>query len=184
MPITIASPLREAIRQVGGDHRAVRLLARIHGRMWRLEDEARSNRASDATIVQVKRSIDRLNGMRHRVIDRIDDSIRLPEQSSVSGPVRYSETFGELTDRLIILEYKIQHARRLALDATLPETTRRRCGERAAQLEIWRTHLCDVLAEQANDGLAGTAMLPPRSEFKMYNDPELNPVLIEESRHA
>jgi hypothetical protein len=179
--VAVAPLIEGTIRSLNGDCHAVRVLAQLHARLWRLEDQARSSRIPGSALVTVKRSIDRWNGMRHRLIDRIDSSIPVRSRPDAVVGRRCSETFGELTDRLIILQLKINHARLSLEDAKLAPATRLRCYERTMGFELWWEYLCDVLREQATEFHKGSAVLPPRAEFKMYNDRELNPVMRAEN---
>lgn len=176
----IGIALWRATTRLGIDREALNRLARVHKRLWSLEDRARSRTSPDSTIAAVKRSIDRLNGIRHSVIDRIDDSVHgWPRRD---GAVLYSETLGELADRLIILQLKVENAWSLARDRDLTESARSRCARRARGFEQWRRHLRAVLTQQLADTMAGRAGLPPRAEFKMYNERDLNPVTRAEAR--
>jgi carbamoyltransferase len=161
--------------------RAGRLLAatlgdlqQLHVALWQLEDQAR---APGATI-EVKREIDRHNARRHELIDRVSTWFAAwPAAADGRG---YSETPGELCDRLLIIDLKIEHAARLHAEACLPDAVRLQCVAKTAGLREWRRHLQVHLVEMLDDVAAGRAHLPPRAEFKMYNDPLLNPAL----RHA
>lgn len=147
----------------------------IHGTLWALEDSARG---ADATI-DVKRRIDVHNGRRHEIIDRMSAHFHAAASPPTTGRT-YSETPGELCDRLLIIDLKIEHGARLHADAGLPDNVRRLCISKTTGMRAWRRHLQAHLVEMLDDLEAGRARLPPRSEFKMYNDPLLNPVL----RHA
>jgi hypothetical protein len=125
----------------------------------------------------VKRAIDRENARRHRLIDAVDAAL-----CATAAPYRpaaqrcYSETLGELCDRLLILDLKIGNLQRLALDAELPPAESARCRDHHQHQTRWRLHLQQCLAQQLADHRSGRALLAPRAEFKLYNEPLLNPV--------
>jgi carbamoyltransferase len=150
-------------------------LHEIHGTLWELEDAARG---TDATI-DVKRRIDVHNGRRHEIIDRMSAHFHAAAAPPADART-YSETPGELCDRLLIIDLKIEHGARLHADAGLPDELRQLCISKTSGMRAWRRHLQAHLVEMLDDLAAGRARLPPRAEFKMYNDPLLNPVL----RHA
>ncbi len=164
----------ERLERAGAELELVIQLQELHARLWALEDAAR---APDATI-EVKRDIDRHNARRHELVDRM--SAQFAAAPREPGGRAYSETPGELCDRLLIIDLKVEHAARLHAEAGLPDDVRRRCVSKTEGLRVWRRHLQAHLVEMLDDIAAGRAQLPPRSEFKMYNDPLLNPAL----RHA
>jgi hypothetical protein len=152
-------------------------LRAAHEQLWALEDCARSTSADDAEIARVKRAIDRENGRRHRLIDALDAALRAGVAPCRPPAQRcYSETLGELCDRLLILDLKIANLQRLTQDVELPSAESARCSERHAHQARWRAHLQQCLAEQLADHGTGRALLAPRAEFKLYNEPLLNPV--------
>ncbi len=152
-------------------------LRATHEQLWALEDCARSTSADDAEIARVKRAIDRENGRRHRLIDALDAAMNAAVAPYRPATQRfYSETLGELCDRLLILDLKIGNLQRLAHDPALPAGESARCSERHAHQTRWRAHLQQCLSEQLADHGTGRARLAPRAEFKLYNEPLLNPV--------
>jgi hypothetical protein len=154
-------------------------LWRTHVWLWDLEDRARSRRAGDREIAETKRAIDRLNGQRHRQIDALDGQLGCAEPKG--RPVRlYSQTVGELCDRLLVVELKAVHLALLADDSTLAASAREDCAAALAAQRRWRAHLQACLVEQLTEQAAGRAAAPPRAELKMYNDRRLNAVTRKE----
>jgi Protein of unknown function (DUF4254) len=152
-------------------------LRSAHERLWDLEDCARSTSAGDAEIARVKRAIDRENALRHRLIDAADCALGASDARHRPAAQRsYSETIGELCDRLLILDLKIANLQQLALDPELPRADSARCRDRQLHQSKWRLHLQQCLAQQLADHHSGRALLAPRAEFKLYNDPLLNPI--------
>jgi phenylacetate-CoA ligase len=156
-------------------------LAATHRELWALEDTARSTRSTDAQIADVKRRIDRANAARHRLIDEVDAAL-MPAVEPGATP--FSETLGELCDRLLIVGMKVDEAGRLSGDAGVAESVRQECSARHEHLVQWRAHLRACLADMLRHAAAGTARFPPRAEFKMYNHPGCNPVVRAEQRNG
>jgi len=174
------------LQKQGGELELLTELAAVHRNLWALEDQARSRQATAEEITRVKRSIDAFNGRRHELIDRFDASysaVPVQDRPSSIAPLevrRFSETAGELCDRLIILSLKIHNAQAQLEDPSLPATAQGRCRTALVRLKHWRSHLSVCLEDLTRALVAGTALLPPRREFKMYNDPVLNPVTRQE----
>ncbi|GGK34757.1 hypothetical protein GCM10010124_29250 [Pilimelia terevasa] len=122
----------------------------VHRRQWRLEDASRDRDAAPERLAVLKAEIDSSNARRHRLITAIDTRVDYRPGDGASR--YYSETIGELCDRLIILDLKHE-----AVAATDP-------GHLAA--------LSSHLAETANQLIAharrGVAVLPPRVGIKVY----------------
>src|SRR5215813_14201455 len=101
-------PLTIAQRLAAGTKVPPELLLRLqylHRRQWELEDNARSINATSDQIAAIKGLIDASNTERHRLIDAIDAATGIVH----AGPGRlYSETVGELCDRLLILDLKYE----------------------------------------------------------------------------
>lgn len=154
---------------------ALAQLRQIHRQLWALEDQARSRLACNTTIAAVKRTIDRANAERHGHIDRIDSCLVWPAPV-VPNPRLFSETPGELADRLVIIDLKISHLAALVGDPTLTGTERESCSAHLARQRGWQTHLQDCFVEQLTELAAGRGIAPPRAELKLYNDRRLNPV--------
>lgn len=139
----------------------------LHARQWRLEDESRRPDASPHQVAEAKRSIDACNLRRHRLIDAIDESVAGAEDRSDDR--YYSETAGELCDRLLILDLKRQ---RLAGSDTRPEpdgAVSRASRADLSSVDMICQHLAAVVTRLIEDVTAGRAVLPPRVGIKVYN---------------
>jgi hypothetical protein len=168
-----------------GETRAlVTLLDGCHRALWALEDQARSRLADDQEIAETKRRIDRQNGERHHLIDRIDREFIPPGPPRTGGLRAYSETIGELCDRLLIVNLKMQNLDRLRGDMQLALADRESCADQLERFRGWQAHLQMCLAATLSDLRDGTAWLPPRAERKLYNEARLNPVTRAEGRRS
>ncbi|MEY9861459.1 hypothetical protein ABH935_007100 [Catenulispora sp. GAS73] len=148
-------PLELALRLANAAGCAAELihaLHALHARQWTLEDLTRGADTSIGQIASAKRDIDASNSRRHRLIDQIDGHVL----HAASGHRLYSETVGELIDRLLILELK-QHALREGEDTA--------AANESADLN---RHLAELVNELVADLAAGRAKLPPRFGVKVY----------------
>ena len=178
-PLALAEGNAAVLRELRFDLAEIDELAGLHRRLWDLEDLARSRVASAETIRDTKRAIDEENAARHVCIDRFDASGRLPVMRS--GAVPFSETFGELCDRLLIVALKVERTVALARDEGLSADERARCARSLAGLLAWQRHLQGCLRHQGEAAQAGLALLPPRAEHKLYNQKRLNPITRDEA---
>ena len=147
--------------------------------LWEQEDLARRPDVPDAWIVQNKRAIDRHNQERNDAIEAIDDLLL---GSPHNAPPRTdawinSETAGSIIDRLSINLLKQHHMDLQAQRADAPAEHRERCAVKLACLKSQRDDLLQCL-QRLLDGLRdGRCTFRLYRQFKMYNDPALNPCL-------
>ncbi|HEY3583868.1 MAG TPA: DUF4254 domain-containing protein [Casimicrobiaceae bacterium] len=147
--------------------------------LWDQEDLARRGDVPHAEIVGNKRPIDRLNQARNDAIERLDEALldRLAAIAPMHDAWHNSETAGSMIDRLSILSLKIFHmnAEAARTDATAEHVAR--CREKLERLTLQREDLArclDTLLARASEGRAFWRVY---RQFKMYNDPALNPYL-------
>jgi len=88
-----------------------------------------------------------------------------------------AETVGWLADKLSIVELKIYHMREQSRRADAPADFRARCAEKLGVLETQRDDLAAELTELLAAVAAGRFVPKVYRQFKMYNDPALNPYL-------
>lgn len=151
--------------------------------LWKEEDLARRTKVTDSEIAGNKRAIDRFNQSRNDLIEKIDDLLLgLFEGSLKTGPmvIRSSETAGSMIDRISILSLKIHHMSLHARRSNIDDDHRQTVQSRLEKLFEQRRDLVESLTELLEGMLAGNRYYKIYRQFKMYNDPNLNPSLIAE----
>jgi hypothetical protein len=159
-------------------------IAENHSRnaaLWREEDRARRDDVPAAEIVRCKRAIDRHNQKRNDAVEAIDAWLldRLEDVSRRPGARQSSETPGAMIDRLSILALKIHHMRLQAERADAGEGHRETCRGKLATLQKQRADLARCLQRLLGELSRGESWFAVYRQFKMYNDPALNPQLYE-----
>ena len=148
--------------------------------LWHVEDEARRKDVDDSVIAGCKRSIDALNQQRNDSIEEVDRCIcdlllpLLPEDALAR---QNTETAGMAMDRLSILALKIYHMEEQASRTDAGQEHIRSCEKKLSILRLQREGLIKALVELVADYAEGRKSPVLYSQFKMYNDPSLNPQL-------
>lgn len=157
--------------------------------LWHEEDQARSRSASDQQIAAVKRQIDRLNQQRNDAIEQLDQAFANAWQAEGVHPLpdaRFNtETPGAAIDRLSILSLRGYHLQETQADSPpagsrpdrASDELRQRVQWSCQQVVLQRQRLAVSLQQLLDAIAAGQLRHELFRQFKMYNDPELNPVL-------
>jgi hypothetical protein len=152
--------------------------------LWNEEDLARRTQAADADIALNKRRIDRFNQQRNDAMERIDDALlRMVEAAGVRRQPSArlsSETAGAMVDRLSILSLKVHHMGLQTLRTDVDDAHREACSAKQRQLEGQRNDLAACLDRLLDEVVLGTGYFKIYRQFKMYNDPNMNPALVAE----
>jgi len=148
--------------------------------LWHLEDLARDKNASDSVIANVKRKIDRENQLRNDRIEQLDiliDNFLKENQIVSKTDISNSETPGSIVDRLTILSLKIYHMKEQTVRDDVSAEHIFSCKRKMEILILQRSDLGKALNLLIDEILSGEKKHKIYYQFKMYNDPNLNPVL-------
>lgn len=163
---------------------AIEGLHRANFELWHHEDQARGPRTEDAAIATAKRAIDIINQRRNDQMEHCD-VILLEELSAEMLPnpraELHSETPGLMLDRLSILSLKRYHTLEEIERVSAPPGHKQRNQERLAILEKQRDDLAACMDRFWQRVLNGELRFQVYRQLKMYNDPDLNPVLYNSS---
>lgn len=147
--------------------------------LWAEEDQARRKQVPDSEIAANKRAIDRNNQARNDAIEKIDE-ILLTELAAVPRrPDAWlnSETAGSMVDRMSVLSLKMYHMNLQTQRTDADEAHRETCRQKVLRLKEQRADLAECFDRLLTQAREGTAYFKVYRQFKMYNDPTLNPYL-------
>lgn len=165
----------------------MRLLEENHLRnfsLWHEEDVARRDDLGFEAVYKAKRNIDRFNQERNNFAEQMDQAIATELRPRESGCPRNSETPGMMIDRLSILALKEYHMHEETVRADASAEHRAKCGEKLARIRRQRDDLAACLGELLTEVAAGRRTFSVYFQFKMYNDPALNPQLYRQPSKA
>jgi hypothetical protein len=145
--------------------------------LWHEEDIARRDDLGSERVHQAKRAIDHYNQQRNNFIEEMDKVLVADLQPAESGCPKNSETPGMIIDRLSILALKEFHMREEAERGDATDEHRGKCAEKLARITLQRSDLTQSLTELIEAIIVKTRSFAVYYQFKMYNDPALNPQL-------
>lgn len=157
-----------------------RLIGENHLRnfqLWHEEDIARRDDLGPERVCQAKRAIDRYNQQRNNFIEEMDVALVAALKPREDGCPKNSETPGMIIDRLSILALKEYHMREQTERSDADAAHRAACAAKLERIVRQRADLTGGLAELLREVAAGTRSFAVYYQFKMYNDPALNPQL-------
>lgn len=152
--------------------------------LWDEEDLARRRNVPDSEIAKNKRAIDAHNQKRNDSIERIDETLL----AALAGVARKpdarmnSETAGAMIDRLSILSLKVHHMRLQTERRDVDREHIESCKAKLARLTEQRADLAACLDRLLAEAARGEAWFKVYRQYKMYNDPKLNPAIYGEKR--
>lgn len=145
--------------------------------LWHEEDIARRDDLGPERVQQAKRAIDGFNQQRNNFIEEMDKLLVAALTPAEDGCPKNSETPGMIIDRLSILALKEFHMREETVRTDVGDGHRQTCAEKLARISRQRADLTRSLAELLDDVAARRRTFAVYYQFKMYNDPALNPQL-------
>lgn len=148
--------------------------------LWHAEDRARREDMGFEYVYLAKREIDQHNQQRNNRMEAMDEwlFIQLKPETDPTCQV-HSETPGMMIDRLSILALKAYH---MALQMTrkdVDELHRQTCLNKLHIIEKQQTQLHHCLLTLLLEIKNQSRTFNVYHQFKMYNDPALNPELYQ-----
>lgn len=157
-----------------------------NAQLWDEEDLARRKQAPDSEIAGNKRAIDLHNQKRNDAIERIDEALlgSLENVPRKKDARLNSETAGAMIDRLSILALKIKAMHAQTERADVDKQHIDSCREKLQRLLEQRKDLAGCLDRLLAECARGESYFKVYRQFKMYNDPNLNPAVYNEARRS
>ena len=150
-------------------------------KLWHQEDIARSPDVSEADLARVKRVIDKMNQQRNDLIEQLDDflihQLNLLGVKAQPNARLNTETPGSVVDRLSILSLRIYHMEEQAFRTDASDDHIAKAKSRLEILYEQHRDLCQSLQELLDEIFAGRKCMKTYHQFKMYNDPTMNPYI-------
>ena len=152
-------------------------------RIWHVEDRARRTDAGAELIADCKYAFDKLNQERGDLMERLDVFLVqalepiLPPLPEGARPRYDAGTIGMALDRGSVLALKTYHMREQAERAGVTPEHVAECRRKLAVLAEQRADLLTSVIDLVEDFAAGLKRPKVYYQFKMYNDPRLNPEL-------
>jgi len=162
--------------------------------LWAEEDLARRTTVAAEAIAANKRAIDGYNQARNDATERVDEILLVAlglvdatsartdaPVSTVPAAARLnSETAGSMIDRLSIMALKARAMRQQTERRDVDDAHLAASAVKLQRLLQQRADLAGCLDALLADAAAGRAYFKVYRQFKMYNDPRLNPELVKE----
>lgn len=146
---------------------------------WHLEDIVRDPNIDPVEALAIKRRIDKSNQDRTDLVELIDSyfldlykEVVPMEKASIN-----TESPAWAIDRLSILALKIYHMQQEVDRSDSTPEHHSQCAEKLRILLEQRTDLSTAITELLQDIEQGRKYMKVYRQMKMYNDPNLNPVL-------
>lgn len=153
---------------------------------WHLEDIIRDPQINAENALVIKRRIDASNQDRTDLVEKVDDyylesfgDIKVSENARVN-----TESPAWAIDRLSILALKIYHMRIEAERTDVSEELQNKNQFKLNVLLTQRKDLSLAIDQLIEDIQNGNRIMKVYRQMKMYNDPELNPVLYAKNKKA
>jgi len=155
----------------------------IHGNhrcnynLWHEEDCARREDMGFEFVYNAKRAIDGYNQRRNDFIERVDQFLFESLQPNIENSPINSETPGMIMDRMSIMALKHYHMVEQTERDEVSEEHRQASLKKVQVLEQQRGDLIAILQQFLEEIASGKRAFKVYFQFKMYNDPTLNPQL-------
>ncbi len=151
---------------------------------WHLEDIIREPSINPDEALKIKRKIDKSNQDRTDLVELIDNFFF--EEFKTVTPKKNAfiatETPAWAIDRLSILNLKIFHMREEAEREDAESDHKEKCNFKLSILLQQKTDLTTAINQLFDNIINGNAVIKTYKQMKMYNDPNLNPILRASSK--
>ncbi len=146
---------------------------------WHLEDIIRDPQIDPVEALALKRRIDKSNQDRTDLVELIDSYFwdKYHAVKTAADAKINTESPAWAIDRLSILHLKIYHMQAEVSRTDVSEAHKAQCQAKLNVLLEQKTDLSTAIDQLLTDFAAGTKKMKVYKQMKMYNDPELNPVL-------
>ena len=146
---------------------------------WHLEDIIRDPEISPEEALKIKRWIDRSNQERTDVVEYLDSwflnkykNVKVKPNAKIN-----TESPAWALDRLSILALKIYHMKEETERGDISQEKKKEVTEKYNILLEQQKDLSQAIDELLEEIETGDKYMKVYKQMKMYNDPELNPVL-------
>ncbi len=146
---------------------------------WHLEDIIRNPDIDPVEALALKRRIDKSNQDRTDLVELIDSYFwdKYHGVKTAADAKINTESPAWAIDRLSILHLKIYHMQVEVNRPDVSEAHKAQCQAKLNVLLEQKADLSTAIDQLLADFEAGTKKMKVYKQMKMYNDPELNPVL-------
>ena len=146
---------------------------------WHLEDLIRDPHIDPLEALALKRRIDRSNQDRTDLVEQIDEYFWMLFHMVEPLPTATlnTESPAWALDRLSILQLKLYHMKAEASRQEAEASHRAACEAKLQVLQQQNTDLSIAIAQLLESYQRGEKVMRVYKQMKMYNDPNLNPVL-------
>lgn len=146
---------------------------------WSLEDIIRDPEIDPKKALDIKRWIDRSNQERTDTVEKIDTYFRTiyKDVKAKDTAKINTESPAWAIDRLSILMLKITYMSEASKNEEAKEETRLKSASKLEVLLEQKKDLSIAIDELLSDIASGDKYMKVYRQMKMYNDPELNPIL-------
>jgi len=146
--------------------------------LWHAEDRARRDDLGFEFVYQAKREIDTCNQLRNNRMEAMDEWLfNALQPASPKECQVHSESPGMIIDRLSILSLKSYHMALQTDRQDVSEEHRINCRQKLDTIHQQLKQLAQCLGQLLEDVQGKNRTFRVYHQFKMYNDPNLNPQL-------
>lgn len=146
---------------------------------WHLEDLIRDPKIDPVAALELKRRIDRSNQERTDMVEYIDSYFldKFKDVKVAADAKINTESPAWAIDRLSILALKVYHMAQETKRTDVSDKHIQECQRKLDVLLQQQQDLTTAIEELLEDMATGRKYMKVYKQMKMYNDPELNPVL-------